>query len=92
MTAGRLASSANAMPAQDTESQGPGAQLGDAGHRRRSGKGKRLGVGDPLTLWDLDASTAEAAKNVGDDVVFDLVLGEPRENGEQPEHCGFDLG
>lgn len=47
---------------------------------------------DPLTLWDLDASTAEAAKNVGDDVVFDLVLGEPRENGEQPEHCGFDLG
>lgn len=46
---------------------------------------------DPLTLWDLDASTAEAAKNVGDDVVFDLVLGEPRENGEQPEHCGFDL-
>lgn len=46
----------------------------------------------PLTLWDLDASTAEAAENVGDNVVFDLVLGEPRENGEQPEHCGFDLG
>lgn len=43
-------------------------------------------------MWDLDASTAEAAKKVGDDVVFDLVLGEPRENGEQPKHCGFDLG
>lgn len=43
-------------------------------------------------MWDLDGSTADAAQKVRDDVIFDLVLGEPREHGEQPEHCGFDLG
>lgn len=46
----------------------------------------------PLTLWDLDGSTAESAQQVGDDVVFDLVLGEPGEHGEQPKHHRFDLG
>lgn len=49
-------------------------------------------LGGPLTLWHLDGSTAEAAKQVGDDVVFDFVLGEPGEHREQPKHHGFDLG
>lgn len=46
----------------------------------------------PLTLWHLDGPTAEATKQVGDDVVFDFVLGEPGEHREQPKHHGFDLG
>ena len=42
-------------------------------------------------MGDLDASTAEAAKQVGDQVVFDLVLGKPGEHGEQPKHRSFDF-
>lgn len=43
-------------------------------------------------MWHLDGSTAEATKQVRDDVVFDFVLGEPGEHREQPKHHGFDLG
>lgn len=43
-------------------------------------------------MWDLDGPSAESAKQVGDDVVSDLVLREPGEHGEQPEHHGFGLG
>lgn len=45
-----------------------------------------------LTLWDLDGSTAEAPEQVGNNVVFDLILGEPGEHREQPKQHGFDLG
>lgn len=61
------------------EDEGGAAGHADLGHR-------------PLTLWDLDGSTTESAQQVGDDVVFDLVLGEPGEHGEQPKHHSFDLG
>lgn len=43
-------------------------------------------------MRDLDRPTAEAAKQVGDEVVFDLVFGEPGEHREHPKHHGFDLG
>lgn len=98
MTAGRLASRANAMPAEDKQIAGSGVGLGCGGHRGpgereggAAGHGHLLGHG-PLTLWDLDGSTTESAQQVGDDVVFDLVLGEPGEHREQPKHHSFDLG
>lgn len=46
----------------------------------------------PFTLWDLDGSPAESTKQVGNDVVFNLVLGEPGEHRQQPKHHSFDLG
>lgn len=56
------------MPAQDTESQGPGAQLGDG--TEGVGRGRGLGAGGPPDLVGPGCIHAEAAKNVGDDVVF----------------------
>lgn len=55
------------------------------------GEGTGLAEGT-LTLWDLDGATAEATKQVRDDVVSDLVLGEPGEHGEQPKQHRFDFG
>lgn len=91
MTAGRLASRANAMPAEDERCRRLRGSVGYEGHR--VGRGRiGLAEGGPLTLWDLDGSTTEAPKQVGNKVVFDLILGEPGEHREQPKHHGFDLG
>lgn len=97
MTAGRLASRANAIPAENSrlKAGGHGQGMEVTGDRERKGgeqQTKPPWGTDPLTLWDLDASTAESTQQVGDEVVFDLVLGEPGEHGEQPKHHGFDLG
>lgn len=91
MTAGRLARRANAMPAEDER---VGAQGQDGSWRPQEvGVGEEQAwLGGPLTLWDLDGSTTEASEQVGDDIVFDFVLGEPGEYGKQPKHHGFDLG
>lgn len=97
MTAGRLASRANAMPAENRRLKAQGHSqgrevTGDRERKEGEQQAKPTWGTDALTLWDLDASTTESAQQVGDEVVFDLVLREPGEHGEQPKHHGFDLG
>lgn len=59
----------------------------------RTGGSGQLGLSEgTLTLWYLDASPTESTQQVRDDVVFDLVLGEPGEHRQQPKHNGFELG
>lgn len=63
------------------------------GEGRTEGRSGQLGLAEgTLTLWHLDTSPTESTQQVRDDVVFDLVLGEPGENRQQPKHDGFELG
>lgn len=69
---------------------GRGGGRGDGGRTGRSGL---LGLAEgTLTLWHLDAPPTESTQQVRDDVVFDLVLGEPGEHRQQSKHNGFELG
>lgn len=43
-------------------------------------------------MWHLYTTPTESTQQVRDDVVFDLVLGEPGEHRQQPKHNGFELG
>lgn len=47
----------------------------------RTGGSGQLGLAEgTLTLWHLDAPPTESTQQIRDDVVFDLVLGEPGEH------------
>lgn len=61
--------------------------------RERTGGVGQLGLaGATLTLWHLYTTPTQSTQHVWDDVVFDLVLGEPGEHRQQPQHNGFELG
>lgn len=95
MTAGRFASNANAMPAGDREGvfSQESIWLTEVKDGKRTGGVGQLGLaGATLTLWHLYTTPTESTQHVWDDVVFDLVLGEPGEHRQQPQHNGFELG
>lgn len=45
-----------------------------------------------LTLWHLDCPRTEPAQDVGQDVILDFVLGEPRQDWEQAEEGELEAG
>lgn len=45
-----------------------------------------------LTLWHLDCPRTEPAEDVGQDVILDFVLGEPRQDWEQAEEGELEPG
>lgn len=45
-----------------------------------------------LTLWHLDCPCTEPTEDIGQDVILDFVLGEPRQDWEQAEEGELEPG